>query len=295
MRPSYIRDALLASVVAGNGAMALSGRNGTTCTYPKLYDAKLEDLTGGLESGCFTSVDLVKTYLARIDEVNDQLHAVLEVNPDALDIAAQLDAERAAGHTRGPLHGIPILVKDNIATCDKMNNTAGSYALLGAKVPRDSPTVAKLRAAGAVILGKTNLSQWAQYRSNNGTSGWSSVGGQVYGPYYPHEDPYGSSSGSGVASALGLAFASLGTETHGSIVMPSNRAHCVGIKPSVGLTSRYLVVPISLHQDTVGPIARSVRDAATVLSVIAGADEYDSYTSAIPNGGVLPDYLRARQ
>jgi len=265
----------------------------SSCAFPELYSATLEELATGLESGCFTSVDLVNTYIARIGEVNSALHAVLELNPDAISIAESLDAERAAGTTRGPLHGIPILVKDNIATFDKMNNTAGSYALLGAKVPRDSPTVAKLRSAGAIILGKTNLSQWAQYRSNNGTSGWSSIGGQVYGPYYEHQDPYGSSSGSGVATALGLAFASLGTETHGSIVMPSNRGNCVGIKPSVGLTSRYLVVPISLHQDTVGPIAHTVRDAATVLAAIAGADEYDNYTSAIPNNGVLPDYVSA--
>ncbi|KAH8901079.1 amidase signature enzyme [Thozetella sp. PMI_491] len=255
--------------------------------------ATLKDLTGGLESGCFTSVDLVKAYLARIDEVNDRLHAVIVTNPDAVDIATALDADRASGHIRGPLHGIPILVKDNIATFDKMDNTAGSYALVGAKVPRDSPTVAKLRAGGAVLLGKTNLSQWAAYRASNSTWGWSSVGGQTYGPYYTNQDPYGSSSGSGVASGIGLAFASLGTETHGSIVMPSNRGNVVGIKPTVGLTSRDLVVPISLHQDTVGPIAHNVRDAATILSVIAGTDEHDNYTSAIPNEGVLPDYIRA--
>lgn len=177
----------LAFVGAG---IAFASGNSSTCTYPQLYHATLEDLTDGLESGCFTSVDLVNVYLARIAEVNDELHAVIETNPDALEIATQLDADRASGKIMGPLHGIPILVKDNIATFDKMNNTAGSYALLGAKVPRDSPTVAKLRAGGAVILGKTNLSQWAQYRSNNGTSGWSSIGGQVYGPYYTNEDPY---------------------------------------------------------------------------------------------------------
>ncbi|KAL2868993.1 amidase signature enzyme [Aspergillus lucknowensis] len=284
---------LLTAAALATLALAASSSN-SSCSFPSLYHANLEDLTTGLEDGCFTSVDLVDAYLARIDEVNDKLHAVYEKNPDALDIAKTLDDERADGKIRGPLHGIPILVKDNIATHDKMNNTAGSYALLGAKVPRDSPTVAKLRAAGAVILGKTALSEWAQYRSNvNGTNGWSAVAGQVYGPYYEHEDPYGSSSGSGVASGLGLAFAALGTETHGSIVMPSNRGNSVGIKPSVGLTSRYLVVPISLHQDTVGPIAHTVRDAATVLSVIAGVDEHDNYTQAIPNDGVLPDYIGA--
>jgi amidase len=188
MKILFISKVLAVACVGVNAATP--GGNGTTCSYPQLYHANLESLTDGLEAGCFTSVNLVNAYLARIAEVNDKLHAVLEVNPDALEIAAQLDAERASGKTRGPLHGIPILVKDNIATFDKMNNTAGSYALLGAKVPRDSPTVAKLRAGGAVILGKTNLSQWAQYRSNNGTSGWSSIGGQVYGPYYTNEDPY---------------------------------------------------------------------------------------------------------
>lgn len=160
----------------------------------------------------FTSVDLVKAYLARIAEVNPILHAVNEVNPDALAIAADLDAQRAAGTTLGPLHGIPILLKDNIATADKMNNTAGSYALLGAKVPRDSTLVAKLRKAGAIILGKTNLSQWANYRSSNSSNGWTAIGGQTYGAYYPNEDPSGSSSGSGVASSIGLSLAALGSE-----------------------------------------------------------------------------------
>jgi amidase len=160
------------------------------CELPSLLSATIEDLTTGMESGCFTSADLVSAYLARIAEVNDDLHAVIETNPDALTIAQALDQERANGTTRGPLHGIPILVKDNIATFDAMNNTAGSYALLGAKVPRDSGTVAKLRAAGAVILGKANMSQWAMYRSFDTTSGWSSRGGQTYGPFYPQMDPY---------------------------------------------------------------------------------------------------------
>lgn len=219
---------------------------------------------------------------------------MLEVNPDALEIAAILDKERALGEIHGPLHGIPILIKDNIATFDKMNNTAGSYALVGAKVPRDSPTVARLRAAGAIILGKTNLSSWAQYRSDNGSSGWSALGGQCYGARYPCQDPYGSSSGSGVAADAGLAWATLGTETHGSIIMPAQRANCVGIKPTVGLTSRHLVVPISSYQDTVGPIARTVRDAAAILAVIAGPDQWDKSTLGIPFK-LLPDYMGATQ
>jgi amidase len=192
-----------------------------------------------------------------------------------------------------PLHGLPILIKNNIATADLMNNTAGSYALLGAKVPRDATVAAKLRKAGVVLLGKTNLSQWANFRSTNSSNGWSAQGGQVYGAYYPGEDPSGSSSGSGVSSSLGLAVAALGTETDGSILSPSEVNNLVGIKPTVGLTSRALVIPISERQDTVGPMARTVKDAAYILQAIAGADPYDNYTSAIPNNGSLPDYVAA--
>jgi amidase len=163
------------------------------CTIPSLYGATLEELNEGLTNKCFTSVDLVSAYLARIEEVNDELNAIIEVNPDALEIAASLDAERSNGTTRSLLHGIPIMVKDNIATADKMNNTAGSFALLGAKVPRDSGVIARLRKAGAILLGKSNMSQWAMYRSTNTTSGWSARGGQTYGPFYPLMDPYVSS------------------------------------------------------------------------------------------------------
>ncbi|KAL0255075.1 hypothetical protein SLS55_009603 [Diplodia seriata] len=262
---------------------------------PSLINATIEDLQVGMEAGLFTSSDLVKAYIARINEVNDVLHAVTELNPDALQISHQLDAERSNGTTRGPLHGIPILIKNNIATRDKMNNTAGSYALLGAKVPHDSTVAAKLRKAGAVILGKTNLSQWANYRSNNSTNGWSAYGGQVTAAYYPNQDPSGSSSGSGVASDLGLALASLGTETDGSILSPSSNNNLVGIKPTVGLTSRHLVIPISEHQDTVGPMARTVKDAAAVLQAIAGSyDPADNYTAANPRlNTTAPNYTGA--
>ena len=247
----------------------------------------------GLESGLFTSVDLVNAYIERIMQVNSTLHMVTQLNPDALTIAADLDAMRANGTVHGPLHGIPILIKNNIATDDKMENTAGSYALLGAKVPGDSTMAANLRKAGAIILGKTNLSQWANYRSFNTSNGWSAIAGQTFGAYYPGQDPSGSSSGSGVSSSLGLALAALGTETDGSILSPSDVNNLVGIKPSVGLTSRYLVVPISEHQDTIGPMARTVKDAAYVLSAIAGKDvEHDNYTSAIPFK-TMPDYVAA--
>lgn len=174
-----------------------------------------------------------------------------------------------------------------------MNNTAGSYALLGAKVPRDSTIAANLRKAGAIILGKSNLSQWANFRSSNSSNGWSAQGGQTYAAYYPDQDPSGSSSGSGVSSSLGLAVASLGSETDGSIVSPSENNNIVGIKPTVGLTSRALVIPISEHQDTVGPMARTVKDAAYLLQAIAGPDKYDNYTLAQPFNGTLPDYVAA--
>lgn len=264
--------------------------------FPPLIDATLDDLLYGLNTGLFTSVDLVNAYTARILEANATLRMVTEINPDALRIAATLDAERAANISRGPLHGIPILIKNNIATADQMNNTAGSYALLGSKVPSDSTVAAKLRKAGAILLGKTNLSQWANYRSDNSSNGWSAYGGQTEGAYYPGQDPSGSSSGSGVASSLGLALGSLGTETDGSILSPSSQNNLVGIKPSVGLTSRYLVVPISEHQDTVGPMTRTVKDAAAILTAIAGFDVNDNYTSASPfANGSTPDYAQACQ
>lgn len=193
---------------------------------------------------------------------------------------------------RGPLHGIPILLKNNIATADKMQNTAGSYALLGATVPRDGTVAAKLRQAGAVILGKTNLSQWANFRSLNSSNGWSAYGGQTVGAYHPNQDPSGSSSGSGVASSVGLALATLGTETSGSILSPCDVSNLACIKPTVGLTSRALVIPISEHQDTVGPMARTIKDAAYLLSAIAGKDPLDNYTSAIPFNKI-PNYIGA--
>ncbi|KAF2223838.1 amidase signature domain-containing protein, partial [Elsinoe ampelina] len=259
---------------------------------PLLQEATLAELNAGLEKRQFTSVDLVKAYSARILEVNGTLNVVTEINPDAIRIARESDRRRRAGRLRGPLDGIPVLIKNNIATADQMSNTAGSFSLLGAKVANDATVAAKLRKAGAVILGKSNLSQWANYRSTNSSNGWSAYGGQCNAAYYPDQDPSGSSSGSGVASSLGLAWASLGTETSGSILSPSNVNNLVGIKPTVGLTSRHLVIPISEHQDTIGPMARTVTDAAYLLQAIAGVDPLDNYTSAIP-GGKVPDYIKA--
>lgn len=278
---------LALQIAACAAADAASGQ------FPQLLDATLDELRRGLDGGQFSSVDLTKAYIARINEVGAQLHAVNAINPDALSIAARLDKERASPGKVGPLHGIPILIKDNIATDDKMDNTAGSFALVGAKVPEDSTVAAKLRKAGVIVLGKANLSQWANYRSDNGSSGWTAVGGQTVGAYFPGQDPSGSSSGSGVSSSIGLAWACLGTETDGSIISPSQENNIVGIKPTVGLTSRYLVVPISEHQDTVGPMARTVKDAAHLLSAIAGKDSHDNYTSATPFGDKVPDYAAA--
>ncbi|KAI0357737.1 amidase signature enzyme [Trametes cingulata] len=263
--------------------------------FPDLYEASIAELQDGLEKGHFTSVDLVKAYFARIDEVNLQgatLRAVIETNPSALRQAAELDLERRLIGPRGPLHGIPILLKDNIATLhsEGMNTTAGSFALLGSVVPRDAHVAARLRAAGTILLGKANLSEWAHFRGNV-PSGFSGRGGQATSPYVPLGDPSGSSSGSGIGTAIGLAAAALGTETDGSIISPSNMNNLVGIKPTVGLTSRAGVVPISVHQDTIGPMARSVADAATVLSVIAGRDPRDNFTLAQPP--VVPDYTKA--
>ncbi|KAL6709842.1 hypothetical protein ACN47E_000627 [Coniothyrium glycines] len=286
---AFVAFAPLGSVIA---------QYNTSVQLPLLLDATAEELSSGLAAGDFTSVDLVHAYVGRILEVNPTLHMVTEINPDAWAIAKELDEERACGKLRGPLHGLPILIKNNIATADQMNNTAGSYALLGAKVPRDATVAAKLRAAGAIILGKTNLSQWANYRSSNSSNGWSAQGGQTYGAYYPGQDPSGSSSGSGVSASLGLAFGTLGSETDGSIVSPSQLNNVVGIKPTVGLTSRSLVIPISEHQDTVGPMARTVKDAAYILQAIVGPDQYDNYTSAIPwatnsSNVPMPDYVAA--
>lgn len=263
------------------------------CQPPlQLLDATLDELREGLDKGCFTSVDLVKAYTSRINDVNGVLHVVNEINPDAVTEAARLDKDGKRMASSRPLYGIPVLIKDNIATFDKMNNTAGSLALVGARVPEDSGVVARLRKAGAIILGKANLSEWANLRSSNSTNGWSAYGGQAVGAYFEQQDPSGSSSGSAIAASIGLAWATLGTETSGSIVGPAEENNVVGIKPTVGLVSRYLVVPISERRDTVGPIARTVKDAASLLAVVAGRDERDNYTDAIPLGPV-PDYVAA--
>jgi amidase len=259
------------------GGAAAGGVPGTDL----VTEVGLRSLQSALGSGSVTSRDLVNAYLARIaalDRQGSSLHAVLEINPEALAQAEAMDAERRSKGSRGPLHGIPILLKDNIATADGMATTAGSLALLGTRVPRDAALVAALRRAGAILLGKTNLSEWANFRSSHSSSGWSGRGGQCRNPYALDRSPSGSSSGSAAAVAASFAAVAVGTETDGSIVSPSSACALVGIKPTVGLVSRAGVVPISHTQDTAGPMARSVEDAALLLAAMAGEDPADSAT-----------------
>jgi len=246
-----------------------------------VVEASVADLQAAMSSGKITSRELVALYLARIkaiDKAGPKINSVIEVNPDALAIAESLDKERVQSGARGPLHGIPVLIKDNIATADRMQTTAGSIALAGVKPPHDSFVAQKLREAGAVILGKTNLSEWANIRSIRSTSGWSSRGGLTRNPYALDRNTSGSSSGSGAAIAASLAAVAVGTETDGSITSPSSVNGLVGIKPTVGLVSRSGIIPIAHSQDTAGPMARSVADAAALLTAIAGTDLRDEAT-----------------
>src|SRR5712691_3929865 len=267
---------------------------------PELEEATIAQLQTAMASGGESALTLVNKYLARIEALDrngPKLNSIIEVNPDAHAIAQSLDAERAAGHVRGPLHGIPIVLKDNVDTADLMQTAAGSLALVGAPPSRDSTVAKKLRDAGAVILGKTNLSEWANFRSFFSSSGWSGRAGQCLNPYVLDRNPCGSSSGSGIASSANLTAASIGTETDGSIVCPANANGVVGIKPTVGLTSRAGVVPISHSQDTVGPHGRTVADAAAVLSAIVNTtpDPRDPATSTGPTGSrgkVFTDYTQ---
>jgi amidase len=246
-----------------------------------LEETTIAQLQQAMGAGALTARSITEKYLARIQEVDKQgprINSVIEINPDALAIADALDAERKAKGARGPLHGIPILIKDNIDTADRMSTTAGSLALAGSIASRDSFVAQKLRQAGAVILGKTNLSEWANFRSTKSTSGWSGRGGQTRNPYALDRNPCGSSSGSGAAVAANLCLAAIGTETDGSVVCPSSANSLVGIKPTLGLISRSGIIPIAHSQDTAGPMARSVRDAAILLGALAGVDTRDDST-----------------
>ncbi len=245
-----------------------------------LHETTIADLQSHMESGATTALAITSAYSERIREIDTRLHSVLEINPDALEIARALDVERRERGSRGPLHGIPILLKDNVDTDDAMQTTAGSLALLGSRPAQDATVAARLRAAGAIILGKANLSEWANFRSTHSISGWSARGGQCQNPYRTGHNPCGSSSGSGVAVSANLAAAALGTETDGSIVCPSAVNGIVGIKPTVGLVSRAGVIPIAHSQDTVGPMTRTVADGAALLGALVGVDGRDGATGA---------------
>jgi amidase len=259
-----------------------------------LEEATIAALQEKMKSGELTARAIAEMYMARIkkiDKGSDKLNSVIEVNPDALAIATQLDEERKAGKVRGPLHGIPVLIKDNIDTADKMLTTAGSLALSDNHAAKDAFIVSKLREVGAVILGKTNLSEWANFRSERSASGWSSRGGQTKNPYDLTRNPCGSSSGSGAAVSANLCAVAIGTETNGSILCPSSVSGVVGIKPTVGLWSRSGIIPISVTQDTAGPMARTVTDAAILLGALTGVDAKDAATSAT-EGKAEKDYTK---
>jgi amidase len=248
----------------------------------ELEEITIAELQEGMKSGKYTARGIAEKYLARIEALDKHgpaVNSVIEVNPDALAIAEASDRERKEKGARGPLHGIPVLIKDNIDTADKMMTTAGSLALVGSKPPKDSTVAQKLREAGAIIIGKTNLSEWANIRSRHSTSGWSGRGGQTKNPYALDRNPCGSSSGSGAAASANFCAAAIGTETDGSIVCPSSANGLVGIKPTVGLVSRSGIIPISHSQDGAGPMCRTVRDAAIVLGALTGVDAEDSATS----------------
>src|SRR3954463_2361044 len=247
----------------------------------ELDEITIADIQAGLKSGKWTARSLTQKYLQRIAEMDKRtINAVIEINPDAVAIADALDKEYKGKGPRGPLHGVPVLIKDNIDTADKMMTTAGSLALLGNIAKQDSAVAARLRAAGAVIIGKTNLSEWANIRSSHSSSGWSGRGGQTRNPYALDRNPCGSSSGTGAAISGNFAAVGIGTETDGSIVCPSSANGIVGIKPTLGAVSRAGIIPIAHSQDTAGPMCRTVTDAAILLSALTGVDAYDPATAA---------------
>jgi amidase len=260
----------------------------------ELDEITIPDLQAGMKSGRFTARSLVEKYSARIEEIDKQgpsVNSVIELNPDALSIADTLDQERKAKGPRGPLHGVPVLIKDNIDTADRMMTTAGSLALVGSKPAKDSFVAQQLRSSGAVILGKTNLSEWANIRSSHSTSGWSGRGGLTKNPYALDRNPCGSSSGTGAGISANLCALGIGTETDGSIVCPSSSNGLAGIKPTVGLVSRGGIIPISHSQDGAGPMCRTVRDAAILLGALTGLDPQDSATAA-SQGRSSTDYAQ---
>jgi amidase len=277
-RRDFVQTTALGALSATLGTRTARPLNRSTA-QSDLDEITVTTLQADMTAGRRTSRSVCEAYLARIESIDragPTLRSVITTNPDVLAIADTLDAERRNGRVRGPLHGIPVLIKDNIATRDRMATTAGSLALAGVIAPRDAFIVERLRAAGAVILGKTNLSEWANFRSTHSSSGWSGVGGQCRNPYALDRNPCGSSSGTGAAISANLATIGIGTETDGSIVCPSNACGLVGLKPTVGLVSRTGIIPIAHSQDTAGPMCRTVADAAALLAVIQGADPSDA-------------------
>jgi amidase len=281
--------------IPGSPAQGSTDHTNTDRLAPfELEETTVAALQDGMKSGKYSARSITQLYLNRIDALNHlgpNLRAVIETNPDALKIADDLDAERKSRGARGPLHGVPVLLKDNIDTNDRLTTTAGSLALEGSTPPQDSFVAKRLREAGAIILGKTNLSEWANFRGDASSSGWSARGGQCRNPYVLDRSPSGSSSGSGAATTANLCAISIGTETDGSITAPSSHCGLVGIKPTVGLVSRAGVIPISHSQDTAGPMCRSVADAAALLGAITGVDPRDSATAA-SNGSSFTDYTQ---
>jgi amidase len=281
------RREFLKTTVAGISALAFMKNidaaevlPGDEQPYAVLNEITIGELQAKMKSGELTARRIAEMYLERIRAIDPKLKSVIEINPDALSIADTLDKERKKGKVRSALHGIPVLIKDNIDTADKMHTTAGSLALLDAPTPKEDAFIIKrLRKAGAVILGKTNLSEWANFRSTKSVSGWSGRGGQTNNVYYLDRNPCGSSAGSGVAVSANLAAVAIGTETNGSIICPSLRNGVVGIKPTLGLVSRSGIIPIAHTQDTAGPMARTVSDAAILLGAMVGRDKNDSYTA----------------
>ena len=292
MRSLDRREFIISSAAAGLGFMAATSASGQRAF--ELEEATVVDLQAAMKRGEVTAQRLVARYVMRIRTQDKQTNSMIELNPDASQIAAQLDRERKAGKVRGPLHGIPVVLKDNIDTADKMKTTAGSLALMDAPVPqRDAFLVSQLRIAGAIILGKTNLSEWANFRSTASTSGWSGRGGQTRNPYILDRNPCGSSSGTGAAIAANFAAIGIGTETDGSIVCPSSICGIVGIKPTVGLISRSGIIPIAASQDTAGPMTRTVADAAAMLNVLDVTDPSDPATTAAGKRRERVDYTNA--
>jgi amidase len=290
-RRKFLRAGVTGGLAVAAGPALLNSRAGRVLAAvgvaadERVAEATFAELQEWMRAGRMSARRIAEEYLERIEEIDRRgpaLGSVIETNPDALRIAEELDRERKAGRLRGPLHGVPVLIKDNIDTADRMKTTAGSLALVNARPQRDAFVVEQLRAGGAVILGKTNLSEWANFRSTRSTSGWSARGGQTRNPYALDRNPCGSSSGSGAAVAAGLAAAAVGTETDGSIVCPASACGLVGIKPTLGMVSRSGIIPIAHSQDTAGPMARTVADAAALLATLSGFDARDPVTKTRP-------------